>query len=385
MSLNRLTSLCSTPPASESIYRHCIPDFAAKALDDLYGNLHSSLATLNFTDLSETSTYVKWTEESNSNNPESIFLFKKWGQSLRVVNEGMRLKKNDVDNFCNYVFANDQEINRIDFHAVVPPQQRLSRTNLRWACTEDIVITLPDDEQHYLNQLSKATRKSIKKHLARAQRELPNFSHSIQAGKHVAEEAFMKIVGFNHSRMAGKEKLSALDSQTTKQLLAIIRSHGIVGLVNSDKGVGAGTLACRFGDDVFSLITAHDPTYDSHGFGTLSRHVMIVHSIQTGAKRFHLLGGNMSSKRSALGVRETLDHLTVYRSPVDMLRDPKFTLQQATNAAKYHLHRWLEDQSANSENSGIARCIHTLRHSIRAWRRWSSLSKTPALTRGGQP
>ena len=385
MSLTRLTSFCSKPPASESIYRHCIPDFAANALDTLYGNLHSSLATLNFTNLSKTSTYVKWTEESNSNNPESIFLFQKLGQSLHVVNEGMRLKKNEINHFCEYVFANDQEIKRIDFHAVAPPQQRLSRPNLRWVCTEDIVITLPNDEQNYLNQLGKATRKSIKKHLTRAQRELPNFTHSIQKGNQVSEDALMKIVGFNHSRMAGKEKLSALDSQTTKQLLAIIRSHGIVGLVNSDRGMGAGTLACRFGDDVFSLITAHDPTYDAFGFGTLSRHLMIIHSIQTGAQRFHLLGGNMSSKRSALGVRETLEHLTVYRSPVDMLRDPKFTLQLATNAVKYHLHRWLEDQSANSESSGMARFIHALRHSIRAWRRWNSLSKTSALTRGSQP
>ena len=385
MSLTTLTSACSKPPASESIYRHCIPEFAAKALDDLYSNLHSSLATLNFTNLSETSTYVKWTEENNSNNPESIFLFKKLGQSLRVVNEGMRLKKNEVDNFCAYVFANDQEINRIDFHAVVPPQQRLLRPNLGWICTEDIVITLPNDEQNYLNQLGKATRKSIKKHLTRAQRDLPNFHHSIQRGNQVSEEALMKIVGFNHSRMAVKEKLSALDTQTTKQLLSIIRSHGIVGLVNSDRGMGAGTLACRFGDDVFSLITAHDPAYDAFGFGTLSRYLMIIHSIQTGAKRFHLLGGNMSSKRSALGVRETLEHLTVYRSPVDMLRDPKFTLELATNAAKYHLHRWLEDQTAHSESSGIARFIHALRHSIRAWRRWSSLGKIPGLTRGGQP
>jgi len=385
MSLTRLTSFCSKPAASESIYRHCIPDFAANALDTLYGNLHSSLATLNFTNLSKTSTYVKWTEESNSNNPESIFLFQKLGQSLHVVNEGMRLKKNEIDHFCEYVFANDQETKRIDFHAVVPPQQRLSRPNLRWVCTEDIVITLPNDEQNYLNQLGKATRKSIKKHLTRAQRELPNFTHSIQKGNQVSEDALMKIVGFNHSRMAGKEKLSALDSQTTKQLLAIIRSHGIVGLVNSDRGMGAGTLACRFGDDVFSLITAHDATYDAFGFGTLSRHLMIIHSIQTGAQRFHLLGGNMSSKRSALGVRETLEHLTVYRSPVNMLRDPKFTLQLATNAVKYHLHCWLEDQSANSERSGMARFIHALRHSIRAWRRWNSLSKTPALTRGSQP
>ena len=232
-----------------------------------------------------------------------------------------------------------------------------------------------------MNQLGKATRKSIKKHLNRAQRELPNFNHSIHSGNLVSEDALLKIVGFNHSRMAGKEKLSALDTQTTKQLLTIIRSHGIVGMVNSDKGLGAGTLACRFGDDVFSLITAHDPAYDTFGFGTLSRHLMIIHSIQTGAKRFHLLGGNMSSKRSALGVRETLDHLTVYRRPVDMLRNPKITLQLAINEVKYHIHRWLEDQSANSENSGAGRFIHALRMSIRRWRRWSSISKTPTLTR----
>jgi len=112
---------------------------------------------------------------------------------------------------------------------------------------------------------------------------------------------------------------------------------------------------------------------------------MIIHSIQTGAKRFHLLGGNMSSKRPALGVREKLDHLTVYRSPVNMLRDPKITLQLAINAAKYHVHRWLEDQSANSASSGAGRFIHALRYSIRSWRRWSSLSKTAALTRSSQP
>ena len=93
MSRHSLTTHHPTPAVSESIYRHCIPDFAAKKLDDLYGNLHSSLATLNFIDLCDTSTYVKWTAEKNSTHVESIFLFQKLGQSLRVVNEGMRLKK----------------------------------------------------------------------------------------------------------------------------------------------------------------------------------------------------------------------------------------------------------------------------------------------------
>lgn len=32
-----------------------------------------------------------------------------------------------------------------------------------------------------------------------------------------------------------------------------MRTHGMVGLVASDQGLAAGTLACRFGDDIFLL------------------------------------------------------------------------------------------------------------------------------------
>lgn len=76
MSQTSLTTYHSTPAASESIYRHCIPDFAANALDDLYGNLHSSLATLNFIDLCNTSTYVKWTAEKTQLILSRFFYFK---------------------------------------------------------------------------------------------------------------------------------------------------------------------------------------------------------------------------------------------------------------------------------------------------------------------
>lgn len=364
-------SLVLTQSASTvSIYPNYVPDFVASALDELYGNLHSSLATLKSHSLRGASTYVKW--NSTDTQPESIFLYRKLGKSIRVINEGMRLATQAVDDFCSYMFEHDEEIKRIDFHAIALPPQRLSKPYLSWACTEDIVVTLPKTEQDYLNQLGKSTRKSIKKSLNRAQRLLPNFSHRIHSGGDVSDESLRQVVRFNHSRMAGKEKLSALNDAATNELISLMQSHGLVGLIASDQGLGAGTLACRFGDDVFSIITAHDPTYDSFGLGTLSRHLMIVHCIELGAKRFHLLGGNLSSKRSALGVREKLDHLTIYRTTADMLRYPKATIQLALNAAKYHLHRWLEDQSAQPEHSAIARLLNTLRLSLRATRRWLS-------------
>jgi hypothetical protein len=364
-------SVVRTQSASTvSIYPNYVPDFVATALEALYGNLHASLATLKSHSLRDASTYVRW--DTADSQPESIFIFRKLGQSIRVINEGMRLNKKSVEEFCEYMFGQDEQINRIDFHAVAPPPQRISRPHLAWACTEDIVVTLPKTEQDYLDQLGKSTRKSIKKNLSRAQRLLPNFNHSIHSGSSVTDSTLRQVVRFNHSRMAGKEKLSALNDEATNELISLMRSHGVVGLIASDQGLGAGTLACRFGEDIFSIITAHDPTYDSFGLGTLSRHLMIVHCIELGAKRFHLLGGNLSSKRSALGIREKLDHLTIYRTPKDMLRYPKATLQLALNELRYHLHRWLEDQSAQPEHSPIARLLNTLRLSIRATRRWLS-------------
>ena len=364
-------SLVRTESAStESIYRNYVPEFVTAALDTLYGNLHASLATLKSHNLNDASTYVKW--QGTDQQLESIFLFQKKGQSIRVINEGMRLTTQAIDDFCAYMFEHDADIKRIDFHAIALPLQRLSRPYMAWACTEDIVVALPTTEREYLDQLGKSTRKSIKKTLARAQRMLPNFNHSIYPGSRISDEALRQVVRFNHSRMAGKEKISALNDEATNELISLMRSHGVVGLIATDEGLGAGTLACRFGDDIFSIITAHDPIYDSFGLGTLSRHLMIIHCIESGAKRFHLLGGNMSSKRSALGVREKLYHLTIYRSPVDRLRYPKDTLLLAFNAAKYHLHRWLEDQSAQPEHSLMTRLINSLRLAIRATRRWLS-------------
>jgi hypothetical protein len=104
MSQSRWATTCTKSAPSESIYRHCVPDFAAAALDNLYGNLHSSLATLNLINLCDTSTYIKWRTERDSQNPESIFLFQKLGQSLRVVNEGMRLKNAKSTIFVNMFF-----------------------------------------------------------------------------------------------------------------------------------------------------------------------------------------------------------------------------------------------------------------------------------------
>eukprot|EP01036_Dinobryon_divergens_P003875 gene3875-5124_t len=91
--------------------------------------------------------------------------------------------------------------------------------------------------------------------------------------------------------------------------MALMRTRGQVGLVTVDGTLCGGTLACRIGDDLFSLVNAHDPAYDGFSMGSLSRYLMITASIHAGAKRFHLLGGQLRIKQAMHGEKQRLDHL----------------------------------------------------------------------------
>jgi hypothetical protein len=278
----------------------------------------------------------------------------------------MRLDCEDIDRFCEHLLGMDPSVQSIEFHAISTQGTliRSSRPYLRFACTEDIVIDLPDCAQRYMEQLGKSTSKSLKKRLSRAPRELSGFAHTLHHGR----EAIRTIVSFNHARMAKKERRSAMSDKVINELLSLLRTHGTVGLLESEGTILAGTLACRFGDDVFSLVTAHDPSYDHLGLGSLSRHLMILAAIDSGARRFHLLGGQLRGKRSALGVRQRLSHWVVYRSKLAMLSDIPYMLKLAAASAVYHWQSWMDYQDAYHQHTWTSRTLNAARILSRRFR-----------------
>lgn len=287
------------------IYADDVPGFVAEAINALYGSLYSSLPVLQSGDdrpLDKVSTYVRWHYSDRHAQAKAIFLFRRHGRRIQVINEGMALQQDTIDSFCDYLFATDSRTDQIDFHAIDAPPQASARPCVRGACTEDIIVTLPASADGYLAQLGKSTRKSLKRHLSRARRELPGFSHAVRQGPQVDEQAIRQIVGFNHARMAKKHRTSALDHHSTRQLIGLVRAHGSAGLVSNGDRLCAGTLVMRVGDDMYSLVNAHDPAFDHLGLGNLSRHLMILSAISQGVRRFHLMGGNWRSKRTAMGV-----------------------------------------------------------------------------------
>jgi hypothetical protein len=361
--------------STECIYANCIPPFAEQGLEDLYGSLYASLPQLQCYDLAHVHTYAAWCDGHLS----TILLYCLDGSRIRVINEGMRISPDELDRFANTVFGYYTRVSVIALHAQSKSERNPQRPSTRMAVSEDIVIDLPGNEQSYLAQLGKSSRKSLKQHLSRAQHELPGFQHKVVTGEAISEALVDQIIGFNHARMAQKQRRSAIDGKVRVHLMRLLRARGWVGVITTHDRICAGTLACRFGDDVYSIVNAHDPQYDAYSMGNLSRHLLINASIHAGARRFHLLGGQLSTKRNALGQRHTLYDIRLYRSQRCIARDIFNLIRLAKASLAYRMRTWLEDLNMRPHPSKIAHAVLSLQKMLRTTRGYvRRLSGLPA-------
>lgn len=371
----------------ESLCRDGVPAYAPERLAALYGSLYCVLPAIRALESRATHgifTYVHRDRSDKARRTDCLLMFRSEGRAVRVLNEGMQLNQACIEGFCSYVFNLLPKAAQIDFHAIAPLPRlplRGTRAQLSWPCTEDIVISLPESTEAYMRQLGKATRKSIRKHLSRASRELEGFSHRVISGARLDAEIVRQIVDFNHARMRRQGRESAIDEEATRELIGLIRSKGEAGLIVSGERICAGTLACRIGDDIFSLVNAHDPEFDFLGLGNLCRHLMIMTAIDSGAQRFHLMGGNLAAKRSTLATRQVLHHVSLYRSRLAILGGLGGIVQRTGKACGFALRCWVEDQLAFAPESWISRCVIALRCLKRFGNtRWSKRSGNTSVT-----
>lgn len=355
-----MNNIQATVGDATQFYQGHVPPFAEMALETLYGSLYASLPQLSLDDLDQVSTYT----DSDDRRWSAIFLYTQRNSEIRVINEGMTLQASDIERFAQQMFRRDRRVSKIRFHAIRLSGPTGTTPSLHLPVTEDIAIDLPADEAAYIASLGKSTRKTLRQNQARASSLL----HKMIPGAEVDAAVINTIIGFNHARMAGKQRASALDARASAQLFKLIRARGMVSTVSMRGVLCAGTLACRFGDDVFSLVNAHDPAVDHLGMGNISRHLMILEAIRRGAKRFHLLGGHFASKRSCGARRIALEDVTLYRNRIAMLADIAGVIDMMLRSANYRIRVRIEDShsgTASRESSRfVVRCIRRLRDAV---------------------
>ena len=358
--------------SAERIYMNCIPPFAEQGLEELYESLYASLPQLQCNSLTQVNTYAAWRDGQLS----ALLLYCLDGSRIRVINEGMHIPCEELDRFANALFARHAKASVISLHAQSISKTTLQHPSVCMAVTEDIVIDLPDNEETYLAQLGKSSRKSLKQHLSRAQHELPDFRHTVVAGEAISESLVDQIIGFNHARMAQKQRRSAIDEKARAHLLRLLRARGWVGVISTNDRICAGSLGCRFGDAVYSMVNAHDPKYDVYGMGNLSRHLFVNASIRAGVRHFHLLGGQLSTKRNALGRRQALYDIRLSRSTLSIAKDLSHLARLSRASLGYQLQTWLEDLHTQPHPGKLAHVALYLQQALRSIRnhirRWSS-------------
>ncbi|HYD78882.1 MAG TPA: GNAT family N-acetyltransferase [Paucimonas sp.] len=322
-----------------------VPPFAEMELERLYGSVYSSLAHFRIHGGAEdASTYVA----RRGGDIVALFLFRREGRRVRVVNEGMILDREAIENFVEYVFSTFPGVGAIVFHSVQAEFGQCLRPFQRTACGEDIAADLPPTVDEYVARLGSATRKNIRRHKNRLERSFPSFSFRVHTKEEADERQMREIIAFNHARMAAKGKTSVIDEARTQAILRMVRARGFVTVATIDGRVCGGAITARIGDSFISLVNSHDPLYDDYRLGTLCCFLTICACIERGGKRFDFRWGQYEYKIALLGEHHWLYRLILYRSHFHLACNADLAVRTAL-AGALRAAKWRLAEAANRE------------------------------------
>jgi hypothetical protein len=324
---------------SFTIFANDVPAFTESELDRLYHSAYASMEHLRvYGGAENASTYVA----RNSDQIVDLLLFRIEGRRAQVLNEMIAVDNAMANRFARAIFERYPAVNLVSFKAV---QAKLRAPSFPFQIvkhSEDIVVvSLPDTPDEYLARFGKATRKNIKQHVTRAQRDLPGFSFQVHSGRDIAESDLRAIVALNHARMRDKGKTSYLDEAETQRLLQIVRSRGAIATIRVEGRICAGAIYALYGGTYFSYVNAHDPQYDAHRLGTVCSYLTICDCIGRGSKEFHFRWGRYQYKHTLQGEHQDLSEILIYRSRWAVVRSAATAARSAFDAALHDIKYWL--------------------------------------------
>ena len=356
----------ATLPCRISLYGGRLPNFAEAELERLYGSVYSSLAHFRVKgEMAGIDTYVAYRGDEIT----ALLLFRCHGNRLEVMNQRIAIGREEVEQFARYIFAQLPAINVISFNALYPLEGAFAYPSQRYNCGESIIACLPDTVTEFVASLGSATRKNLRRHRNRLEREFPSVHFSTSIGEAVEEQHVRAIIGFNRIRMAAKGKVSKNDEAWTQWLMGLVRQRGMVTVALIEGRVCGGAVTVRIGDTCVSHVNAHDPLYDDFRLGGLCCFQTICESISRGARRFDFLWGEYEYKTAMLGRHTYLYRYLLYRSSLHLARNAGLAVREAFagNLRQLRVQLLRAATRANSEPGyWFGRCVIFLRDTKKA-------------------
>jgi hypothetical protein len=345
-------------------YENCIPAFVESALEQRYGSLFSSLAAMRaYGDLAGASVFLA----TRNGEILMLWLFRRRGKSVRVLNEAMPVSEADASCFAGYIFDTYPQVQYIAFNAIDTGIHKLAWPLQRQDCTDDSVLALPATMDEYLASLGKSTRRNVTRYTAKLKEQFPSFTHSISLQEQIDEQQVRTIIDLNRQRMDRKGKPPGVTADDARAIIEIARRHGMLLVLTIDGRICAGAILFRLRDNYFSFVRAHDPAYDQYRLGLIGACTMIAECIARGGKELHFMWGREQHKALLLGVEKRLDRLTLYRSAWHALLNPQVVAKNIAFGASRRCKLWLQDKMNRDDDlvawaaTGARRLIRGLR------------------------
>lgn len=362
---NRDAEQASSSIVSE-FHEQSVPEFAAQALDRLYGSLYASFSHLSLSDTAQPAPHT-WVGYRHG-EVVGVLLFRLRVDQVFLLTEMFCLEQAVADAFSRAVFARFREIKTIHFNAISLSGPLTGWPLQHYAFSENYVIRLPQTVDQYRASIGKSTRKTLRGYGNRLHRDFPDFSWDVRAvgemRAHELRSVIRQLHRFKRDSLAARGKLAEISRRETARLLILARHAGLIGIARIGDRVCGGSLACRIGGNYVMLLSAADPALASYRLGILCCFWSICDCIRAGGRECHLLWGRYQYKTQLLGEPRSLLRLTIYRSRLRMALSPLLVVGILMAATRYRLRDWLLPQFAG-RSSALSRCFG---RAIALWR-----------------
>lgn len=342
---------------------------AINGLENLYGGLYSlyQFLQLQGVDKHNLRSWMLYRNKKLS----AVFLFYIQGTHLRVVTEMMAVTENDLSCFAQNIFSQYKKIQSLAFHASELPSVQSNYPYQIFNCSENFIIDLPVNSEHYLLSLGRATRKSIKSSIHKFQQDFPNLEIQLKEGLElsaVEQKAMLETLQhYKQSKMSERSRAVIFNEAENQRLLRLVSERGLFTQVIINGEMRAGSIACRVGNNIVMLISAADPILTSYRCGFLVCYWTISECAQRGFQQCHLLWGRYQYKTQLGAQSHNLMHAIFYRSYLAMILSPIKVMSMFSKNISIQSRHWLVSLSQRSSNKLIQQIIRRVRSLRTHW------------------
>ena len=303
----------AAPPnnLSHIFYDAPVPIEIDERLSGLY---HSAFCVKEFFVLFKESTGYQALAISSGGTLQHVICYSVKNCRISVLNELIEIEPHYLDYASAVLFREYPQARKIDFQRI-KLDIRDVRSPLRiWSRSSDIVAQLPATIEAYDAKLGKSTKKTVKYHLNRLQRENPDFSFSVASSGEISPSLIERIIDLNKSRMESKQIRCGYDSARAKNVTEFAGRYGAVSSITINNQVVAGLICYDMGSHVFGETIAHDNAYNKSRIGQVVFYLTLRHFIEKGTRYYHMMEGDYDYKYSFLGVSHDQYSFSLYRS-----------------------------------------------------------------------